>query len=403
MIGKAAARMRIALTLASLLLPWATPGQQSPLVQVHLSVQDGKDFFQAGDPIILALAFTAAVSGFQINAIATDPASPVDQILLSPTAGVYPLLEDYSREGRYSPDYSMQNELQPGRPFTVLLPLNAIYRFDEPGHYTVRVITSRIFKAESPDPKFPDALASNEVSFDVVPMDDAYEAARAKHLESLIRSATDLRTAQRYATELRWLTGDSSTHVKLSLFVRPKEFYPFGVSVTDGLWVARNRTLVVSALEQAMIDPQQPIDPVSALLHTAVALKARLESPFNPASSDNPLPRAKQIEGEYIRRITAILPLRHGESLLYTAITVLSSLAQRGEVSTPEFEVAREAIISHFADVDKYEVDWVLNAYGKYLQDARMIPVLENMLEKPEFPSARTAIQTQLGTLRGEN
>jgi hypothetical protein len=306
------------------------------------------------------------------------------------------------REGRYSPDYYGLNELQPGLPFTIKLPLNAIYRFDEPGRYTVRVISSRVSKSESPDPKSPGALTSNEVSFDTVPMDDAYEAVRAKQLESLIRSAADLGTAQRYAGELRWLTGDSSTHVKLSLFLHPKEFYPFGVDVRDALWVARNRALVVSTLEQAMSDPQQPIEPVSALLPTAAALKARLESPFNPANSGNPLPQTKQIEGEYLRRIATTLPLRQGENLLYTAITVLISFAQRGEVGTPDFEVAREAIITHFGDVDEYEVDWVLNAFGKYLQDARMIPVLENMLEKAKFPSTRTAIQTQLTTLRDE-
>jgi len=267
----------------------------------------------------------------------------------------------------------------------------------------VRVTTARVSKAKSPDPKSPGALTSNEVSFDTVPMDDAYEAARAKHLESLIRSAPELRTAQRYAGELRWLAGDPSTHVKLSLFLHPKEFYPFGVDVSDGLWVARNRALVVSTLEQAMRDPQQPIEPVGSFLHTAVALKARLESPFNPVNSTNPLPHAKQIEGEYIRRIAATLPLRQGENLVDTAITVLISLAQRDEVSTPEFEAAREAIISHFADVDEYLVDWVLNAYGKYLQDARMIPVLENMLGKAKFSTTRAAIQSQLTLLRDKN
>jgi hypothetical protein len=401
MNAKVMVRNGLALGLV-LLSPYSAPAQQSPVVQLHLSIKDGKESFQTGEQIILVLTFTAAVSGYEINNVITEPASPVDQILLSPKAGVYPLLDDYSRESRYSPDYCVLNELQPGLAFTIKLPLNAIYRFDEPGSYTVRVISSRVSKSESPDPKSPGALTSNEVSFDTVPMDDAFEAARAKHLESLIRSAADLGTAQRYAGELRWLTGDPSTRVKLSLFLHPKEFYPFGVDVRDGLWVARNRALVVSTLEQAMSDPQQPIDPVSAILNTAVALKARLESPFNPVSPSNPLPHTKQIEGEYLRRIVATLPLRQGDSLLYTAITVLICLAQRDEVSTPEFEAAREAVISHFADVDEYALDWVLNAYGKYLQDARMIPVLENMLEKAKFPSTRTAIQTQLATLRDE-
>jgi hypothetical protein len=395
MNGNVKVRVLPGFPLALLLLsPRAAPAQQSPPVEVHLSIQDGKYSFRTGEPIVLELTFTATMPGYQVNEVTTEPASPIDQILLSSTAGVYPWLDDYSRERRYVPDYEIANELQLGQPLTIEVPLNGLYRFDEPGRYTVRVTTSRVSRIRSPDPKYPGALTSNEASF---------EAARAKHLESLIRSAPELRTAQRYARELRWLSGDPSTQVKLSLFLHPKEFYPFGVDVSDGLWVARNRALVVSTLEQAMRDPQQPIEPVDSLLHTAVALKARLESPFNPVNSTNPLPDAKQIEGEYIRCIAATLPLRQGENLVGTAITVLISLAQREEAGTPEFEAAREAIVSNFADVDEYEVDWVLNAYGKYLQDARMIPVLENMLGKAKFSTTRIAIQNQLASLRDRN
>jgi hypothetical protein len=390
--------------IALLFWPCAADAEQTADVQVHLSIPGGKDSFQAGEPITLALTFTSVVPGYELNEVTTEPASPVDQVLLSPGAGVYRLLDDYSRDGRYSPDYEALYELEPGQPLTIKLSLNALYRFDEPGHYTVHVITSRVSKAESPDPKSPGPLTSNDVSFDTVPMDDAHEAARVRELESLIRSAPTLRTAQRYADELRWLMGDPSTRVKLSLFLHPKEFYPFGVDVSYGLWVARNRALVVSTLEKSMDDPQQPIEPVSSLLHIAVALKARLESPRQSlADSTNQLPQASQIEDEYVRRIAATLPLREGENLVATAITVLIFLARREHVDTSDFKVAREAVITHFADVDEYEVDWVLNAYGKYLQDGRMIPVLENMLDKTRFSTARDAIQNQLALLRGKS
>ena len=232
-------------------------------------------------------------------------------------------------------------------------------------------------------------------------MDEEDEAALAEHLESLIRSARDLRTAQRYAGQLQWLMGDPSTRVKLSLYLHPKEFYPFGVGVSYGLWVARNRALIVSTLEQAMSDPQQPIEP-GAVLQMAVALKSRLESPYDPAST-NPLPHASQIEDDYVRRIAATLPLRQGANLTSTAITLLTSLPQRGKTSTAEFQAAREAIITHIADVDEYQIDWVLNAYGKYLDDARMIPALENMLGRVKFNTTRAAIQNQLATLREKN
>jgi len=401
---KVVMRMRSGFIFALILLSaCASLAQQNPDVQARLSLANGKDSYRGGEPIVLELTFIARVPGYQVNEVTTEPASPVDQVLLSPAKGVYSWLDDYSRERRYSPDYMTSNELQPGQPVTIELPLNALYRFDEAGHYTVHVVTSRIASNGIQAPKATRALISNDVSFDTVPMGDSDEAATAEHLESLIRSARDLRTAQRYAGQLQWLMGDPSTHAKLSLFLHPKEFYPFGVDVSYGLWVARNRSLVVSTLEQAMSDPLQPIGPVGSALQMAVALKSRLESPYDSASTSNPLPQQNEIEDGYVRRIAATLPLREGTNLTSTAITLLTALAPRGKTDTPEFKAAREALITHFADVDQYEVDWVLYGYGKYLEDSRMIPALENMLRIIKFNTTRTAIENQLAALRAKN
>ena len=401
---KVVMRMRSGFIFALILLSaCASLAQQNPDVQARLSLANGKDSYRGGEPIVLELTFIARVPGYQVNEVTTEPASPVDQVLLSPAKGVYSWLDDYSRERRYSPDYMTSNELQPGQPVTIELPLNALYRFDEAGHYTVHVVTSRIASNGIQAPKATRALISNDVSFDTVPMGDSDEAATAEHLESLVRSARDLRTAQRYAGQLQWLMGDPSTHAKLSLFLHPKEFYPFGVDVSYGLWVARNRSLVVSTLEQAMSDPLQPIGPVGSVLQMAVALKSRLESPYDSASTSNPLPRQNEIEDGYVRRVAATLPLREGTNLTSTAITLLTDLAPRGKTDTPEFKAAREALITHFADVDQYEVDWVLYGYGKYLEDSRMIPALENMLRIIKFNTTRTAIENQLAALRAKN
>ena len=54
-------------------------------------------------------------------------------------------------------------------------------------------------------------------------------------LEEQIRNAPDLETAKRYAEQLDWLAGDAAAKVKLSLFLHPKTFYPFGVDVSSGV------------------------------------------------------------------------------------------------------------------------------------------------------------------------
>lgn len=56
-------------------------------------------------------------------------------------------------------------------------------------------------------------------------------------------------------------------------------------------------------------------------------------------------------------------------------------------------------LVTHFADVNEFNVDWLLNAYGSYLQDTRMIPALENILQtqaKPVLNLERAAALAQL-------
>ena len=388
--------------ICSLLFSWSAIAQSSGTAEVQLSLATNKSSYQTGEPMVLELEFTASESGYSVNTTTTELASPIDELVLSPKSGVYSWLDDYARGNRYWPDYSAMSALQPGQSVKLKLPLNALYRFDQPGHYTVHVVSRRVSSGSIQARRPVGPLTSNDVSFEVVPMSDSDEAGEAASLEELIRSAPDLKTAQQYAERLKWLTGDPSTRVKISLFLNPKTFYPFGVNVSQGLWLARNRALVVSSLEQAMIDPGHAVEITSGELWLAVALKTRLLSPYD-ASSPRQSPLAtEQIEDQYLNRIAETLPQRQGESLVRTAITLLTTLVQHKETTTAQFQAAREAIIKNFATVNEYQIDWLLNAYGKYLADERMVPALQEILRTQHaglFTSTRSAVFKQLFSL----
>jgi hypothetical protein len=364
-------------------VPAAVPAN----VNVELSLAGEKAVYKIGEPILLRLTFSAT-SNTSLNATTTDPASPVDQLIVSPMSDVFPWLADQDDGHPYSPDYLTTVAIQPGQSQSIELPLNAVYRFDAAGHYSVHAVTRRI-QGLGP-------LTSNTVGFDIQPMPDEEEASRAAELETKIRHARNLDLARGYARELDWLTGDPSTRVKLSLFLREKTFYPFAVDVTKGLWIARNRALVVEQLENALKNPKQDLSPAGGLLETAVALRARLDAGLNrPAGSL----RTQEVESGYLKLIAASLPQRTGGPLITAAQNVFVRLARRKEVSGPEFAAAREVLIAHFADVNEYNVDWMLNAYGSYLQDARLLPALKQILASQSDPvlgGERTAALKQL-------
>src|SRR5208282_6948523 len=246
---------------------------------------------------------------------------------------------------------------------------------------------------------------SNEVEFNVEAMSDAEEASRATTLEKQIRDAGSLQQAQEFAEELAWLTGDASTRVKLSLYLHPKNFYPFSVSVTWGLRMARNRALVVAELERALADPSNSLSGGLSLLETTAALKARLAVPFDPAEPGKALPTAK-FESEYLHQIAATLAQRTGEPLVTAAETVFVQLAQRKETAGNDFAAAREVLITHFAQVNEYSVDWLLNSYGTYLQDPRLVPALETILQTQRDPimnGERAAVEAMMIKLAPQN
>jgi hypothetical protein len=374
-------------------------------VRADLSLSEGQTTYRLGEPIQLVLTFTASEPGFSLNGTTTQPASPVDTLVLSPMTGVFPWLDDQSRGHRYGPDYASIVSLEVHKPATVGLTLNAVYRFDAPGHYKVHVVTNRVSSGDLLHSQPLGPLTSNEVEFDVVAMSEADEAARAAAIEKQIREANNRQQAQSLAEELDWMTGDASTRAKLSLYLHPKTFYPFGVDVTWGLWMARNRALVVAELERALGDPTQPLSAGLSLLQITAELKARLAVPFDPADPGKSLP-TDQIEGQYLHELAATLSQRTGEPLVAAAQTVFTRLAQRKETAGGDFAAAREVLITHFSQVNEYSVDWLLNSYGQYLQDPRMVPGLAAILQTQNdaiLNGERAAVLAQLIKLAPQN
>jgi hypothetical protein len=356
------------------LLCGAASAQAGGPVNVQLSLPEGRTTFRSGELIELNLQFSATVPGYTLNTLTAEPGSPIDKVIFSPMTGVFPWLEDEARGKGYGPGSASVFDLTENAPVTIPVPVNAAYRFDMPGHYVVHVVTSRVRGL---------TLTSNDVSFDIEMMTDAEDALRAAALERQIRSATDESRAQSLAKELGWLTGDASTRAKISLFLHPKTFPPFGISVAPGLWIARNRALVVAELDRAIADPKQNS---ASLISLAVAMKARMQVPFNPAAPAEPLPTAK-IEDEYFNQLAASLPQRTGAPLLTAALAIFERYAARKETTADAYIAAREVVIAHFSEVNEYNLEGLLNSFGDYLKDERTVPVLENILRTHHDPT----------------
>jgi hypothetical protein len=270
-------------------------------VKVQLSIEGGKASFHSGEPILLNLTFTSDTPIPNVRANNSSWPFSVDTVVFDSMQGVIPWYDDEVRGHPYGSDGVTIQTLEPGKQVYARLSLTDLYRFDQGGTYRVHVITNRTGKE----------LTTNDVEFSIKPLSETEETALAASLEQQIRDAKDMENASELAHQLDCLPGDAATQAKLSLFLHPKVFDPFGVDVTQGLWLARNRTMVVNALESAWVDPQQ--NPGIGLLELLVAFKARLEVPYDPTNPTAPL-TTKMLEVEYLHQLAHTLPDRTSSS-----------------------------------------------------------------------------------------
>jgi hypothetical protein len=382
-------------------------------IRGELTLKDNQTQFRSGEPIRLRLNIEADTSGYSVMNSPTDlPHAHLDKVVVTPTQGVYPWSADQERFDDYRNDLFGFTELIPGKPFKLAIRLNNYFRFDSPGRYTVHITTRRVRAVDpsSHDPRRFDSppveVTSNDVSFEVLPMSPDDEARLAASLERRIRDATDAGTAQAIiVNDLEDLTGDAATAVKLSLYLKPQIIHGMTTNAATGLWIARNRGMVVSALERAIVDPDQISTVNMDLLDTLVSLKSSMARPYDPtqpeASDDE-----DQLSTEYVHQIAGTIPQRKGEPGIDAARVVFDWMARHDKASGPDFEGAREYLIAHFADVDPYNVDWLLNDHGKYLRDRRMVAVLQHLVDDshdPMFQPTRDAALKQLAAIAPED
>jgi hypothetical protein len=371
----------------------------SPAV-AELAFKDGKTHFRSGEPMVLEITYRPGADGCFL--VSDTQPSPMDVVELTPTEGAFRWMQG---NGAGS-DASMWSQLKANTPALSQLTLNDLYRFDQRGTYTVKVRTSHLRCGEFMKAK-PQELTTNAVTFDVEPFAEADEKALAESLEQRIRASKNEFEADKLAKQLSYLPGDDATRAKLSLTLHQKTFYPFGVNLGASFWIARNREMVLNALEQAIDDPSQPDS--ARLIPMLLELK---RDPAEPeahccASVAPTHPLKDTLAASYMHEVAASLPKRTGESRIDAALSVFEADAHGAE-SDPalqsDFQQAREIVITHFGEINEYNVAYVLKAYGKYLQDPRLVPDLQKLIDRSEgiFSDNRVEAMKQLNQIAPE-
>jgi hypothetical protein len=360
--------------------------QEPATVHVRLALADNKATYRMGEPIKLILEFTADDSGYQVDKV-PDRSEPGDTISISPDFGVYHWLDEYTGRNRYPRDFFSLAKLSTS-PTRVELLLNDSIRFDRPGKYSVKVATRRVSSTSSPLGSYPSILLmTNEVNFEVQPMSDADEASEVKRLSELLDAAHGAQAEERVTADLSYLTGDPSAREKVRRFLNGEgRSGNYAQHITYGLFIARNRTLVLRLLEAALRDPGTPA--TTPLLFAVSRLRWLKEDGGIREKSTatvgllSPLgdPGLMAIQDAYVAELAASLGSRVGKSQTTTAMTILMHLPKEPQTLGPILAEVRPLLLQQFDSLHPFDQEYLLRMYWEQLRDPSLTPSLKKLL-----------------------
>lgn len=355
-------------------------------VQVKLLITDNKKSFRIGEPVRMVMEFTSTAPGYRVDTIPDQKSLTSDSITISPDSGVSHWLDEMTRGWRHSRDYFAPVEIT-GVPTRVGITLNDSLRFDRPGHYTVKVTTQRVTTPArgTTERARPIKLTTNAVQFDVVPMTEIEEEREVKRLSELLNTKRDLQTDENVGQELSFLTGDSSALEKLRRFLNPEERSGnYNSHISYGLYIARNRDLVLQRLEEALRDPKQAVG--WSLISAASNLRLIKENAgvrYEPKASmlsPESDPRLDEIRNGYITELAVGLGKRSGSSLTTTALTILTMSKKGTENWTALTREARRVLVQQFDSLHPFSQDHLLQMYWDDVRDPSMVISLKKVL-----------------------
>ncbi|HKU74627.1 MAG TPA: hypothetical protein VJR02_11945 [Pyrinomonadaceae bacterium] len=358
-----------------------------PGLNAKLSFAENKTVYRIGEPIKLVIEFTAAREGYTVETLPDRGEEGADTIVIFPENGIVHWLDELNDNRTYLRDMRSSAKLD-GSPVRVEIILNDTLRFDVPGTYTIRVNTRRVTPRLSlARPTRPIVLSTNPLSLEIQSMSEADEVKEVKRLTDLLDAKRDWRNDEEFSKLFSYLTGDPSTREKVRRFLSPEERSGnYNAHIASGLFIARNRDLVLKLIETGMRDPNIPV--TSQILNVAVRLKTLLTRGVTPKPVEfanatlvpGESPASSEIQEAYIVELAGSLGKRTGRSHTTTAMTIFTSLPKDSQSSDTGVREARRILLQQFDTLPPYSQELLLQMYWDQLRDPALIPSLKKML-----------------------
>jgi hypothetical protein len=341
-----------------------------------------------GEIIPIKLGFGSRIKDrYQLNEAQYDRSGRMDyeHFIVTPADGAIDPLADYYNEPHMGGGLTGFTILKK-KPWTIQLNLNEWVRFTKPGEYKLKVSSNRveIINPASQQGTSPVTAISNEIPMKILPVDpawqkQAYEKAAAQ-LKAYPPAKEDANEREKALEILRFLGTPEATR-ELVRQMRGESPGRLDFICYIGLVSSPERAVAREALEQALADPDHPID--ETFLDTLISIER---------SNANRDVTSAEDEQKVLEKVANALPKKRGKALRVSLYSVLNYVWIPVDKQLLPKETIQKLImqlISIFDQLSAKQHAWLLEVRWEQIKSPALLPLLKRYAQRDFSKVAR--------------
>ena len=359
-----------------------------PKIALKISLANNQREFHIGETIPLQLSFSSTVKDrYQINMAQYDRSGRMnyERFVVSPAQGaVDPLPGHTGGMGGLTSFQFLSPE-----PWTLKLHLNEWVRFTQPGEYRLTIVSDRI-AVRDPSNSFgvsPVSARSNEIILKIVAADALWQKRVFRDALSSLNKAAPTKpeqmeqyaTARRQAMETLRFLGTADAAREMAKRMRGEDFGELDYICSLGLRSTPERAAARSALEEALADPDHPINGI--FLYT-----------LRTVNSDPDIANANWRDGQQraVEALIAALNTKRGKALSISLSTAVNEAWNSTALPKETTDKLVSQLISMFDQLPLEQQNFLLTNRWDKIGGAAMLPILKRYAQSyRDFPEMR--------------
>jgi hypothetical protein len=359
-------------------------------VVFKVSIVSNQPEFRIGETIPLQLSFSSTVKDrYQVNMAQYDRSGRMnyEHFTVSPAQGALDPLGDYLAVGGGLTGYQFLSSA----PWTIKLNLNEWMRFTQPGEYRLIISSSRVAVRDQSGPSgtSPVTASSNEITLKIIAADPVWQKRIFKDAVATLNAPAPLKaeqieqyvTSRRQAVETLRFLGNVDAVREMAKRLRGENSSELDHLCMLGLISSPDRSVARTALEEALADPDHPVD-----TNFLGALRM-LNSDTNALNAD-----WQETQQRVVEELIAALPGKRGKALSISLSTAASQAWDLNALPKQTTDKLVGQLVSMFDQLPLNDQNSLLSFRWGKIKSPEMLPILKRYAQSyRDFPQMREA------------